>query len=291
MIIITKIEFEINIASLGKGLGRDESGDPKPLKCNLKFDKAGIGYNEKVSQETTNRWWVQKYNEAASKKTKSSEKSKSNSSVEKIQMEFNNLTDEELFAACGGRTAHKAARHGLKLNGKLERIRKQEILATSACQATEANEDVSVADATSLKKSKKIEEAVSTRVEEVDVQTVDQSKQLSAASSENYLSRTKRKKKAKVEEDHADDTCAQEFADCQQIIAKKRKTKKKNSNTSYRLGNLKRPTYAPVPELSSTCNVNQNFVPFTSAAASTITSPETFAAPAAATISSLSQPS
>lgn len=122
----------------------------------------------------------------------------------------------------------RAARHGLKLNGKLERIRKQEILATSACQATEANEDVSVADATSLKKSKKIEEAVSTRVEEVDVQTVDQSKQLSAASSENYLSRTKRKKKAKVEEDHADDTCAQEFADCQQIIAKKRKTKKKS---------------------------------------------------------------
>nr|CAI5846827.1 unnamed protein product [Callosobruchus analis] len=31
------------------------------------------------------------------------------------------LTDEELFAACGGRTAHKGARHGLKLSGKLSR--------------------------------------------------------------------------------------------------------------------------------------------------------------------------
>ncbi|KAK2584712.1 hypothetical protein KPH14_007045 [Odynerus spinipes] len=36
------------------------------------------------------------------------------------------LTDDELFKACGGRTAHKGARHGLSLNGKLERIARQE---------------------------------------------------------------------------------------------------------------------------------------------------------------------
>jgi len=36
------------------------------------------------------------------------------------------LSDEELLKACGGRTAHKAARFGLKLNGKLARIAKQE---------------------------------------------------------------------------------------------------------------------------------------------------------------------
>ncbi|XP_058059426.1 G patch domain-containing protein 4 [Anopheles bellator] len=35
------------------------------------------------------------------------------------------LTDEELFAACGGRTAHKGARHGLRLSGKLARIDEQ----------------------------------------------------------------------------------------------------------------------------------------------------------------------
>lgn len=35
------------------------------------------------------------------------------------------LTDEELFAACGGRTAHKGARHGLNLTGKLARIEAQ----------------------------------------------------------------------------------------------------------------------------------------------------------------------
>eukprot|EP00127_Corallochytrium_limacisporum_P007489 Clim_evm11s253 gene=Clim_evmTU11s253 len=32
------------------------------------------------------------------------------------------LTDEELLRLCGGRTAHKAARHGLKLSAKLERV-------------------------------------------------------------------------------------------------------------------------------------------------------------------------
>ena len=36
------------------------------------------------------------------------------------------LTDEELFKLCGGRTAHKGARHGLQLNGKLKRIAQQE---------------------------------------------------------------------------------------------------------------------------------------------------------------------
>lgn len=67
------------------------------------------------------------------------------------------------------------------------------------------------------------------------------------------------------------------------------------SNTSYRRGNLKRPTYAPVPGLSSlsTSNVNQNFVPFTSTAAPTETStlPATFVPPAAPVMSSFGQPS
>ncbi|XP_045782250.1 G patch domain-containing protein 4 [Maniola jurtina] len=36
------------------------------------------------------------------------------------------MTDEELFAACQGRTAHKGARHGLRALGKLARIEQQE---------------------------------------------------------------------------------------------------------------------------------------------------------------------
>ncbi|XP_034838706.1 G patch domain-containing protein 4 [Maniola hyperantus] len=36
------------------------------------------------------------------------------------------MTDEELFTACQGRTAHKGARHGLRALGKLARIEQQE---------------------------------------------------------------------------------------------------------------------------------------------------------------------
>lgn len=39
---------------------------------------------------------------------------------------FQALNDEELFKACDGRTAHKGARHGLNLSGKLQRIAEQE---------------------------------------------------------------------------------------------------------------------------------------------------------------------
>ncbi|XP_063977181.1 G patch domain-containing protein 4 [Diachasmimorpha longicaudata] len=45
--------------------------------------------------------------------------------TEKSQM-LSLLTDDEIFKACGGRTAHKGARHGLKLSGKLARIERQE---------------------------------------------------------------------------------------------------------------------------------------------------------------------
>ncbi|XP_066466432.1 G patch domain-containing protein 4 [Tiliqua scincoides] len=36
------------------------------------------------------------------------------------------LTDEELVQVCGGRTAHKGARHGLKMSAKLARLEAQE---------------------------------------------------------------------------------------------------------------------------------------------------------------------
>nr|XP_012230099.1 PREDICTED: G patch domain-containing protein 4 [Linepithema humile] len=50
------------------------------------------------------------------------------------------VIDEQLYAACGGRTMHKAARHGLTLNGKLERIAQQDKMLldsrVSSCSIT-----------------------------------------------------------------------------------------------------------------------------------------------------------
>ncbi|XP_026544793.1 G patch domain-containing protein 4 [Notechis scutatus] len=44
------------------------------------------------------------------------------------------LTDQELFQACGGRTVHKGARHGITMRAKLARLEEQEraFLASSA---------------------------------------------------------------------------------------------------------------------------------------------------------------
>lgn len=74
------------------------------------------------------------------------------------------LTDEELFAACGGRTAHKGARHGLKLSGKLARIEAQnskllqELESKSFEKVIKSNEWQQVQKKKKSKKKKRDEE-------------------------------------------------------------------------------------------------------------------------------------
>ncbi|NXQ51668.1 GPTC4 protein, partial [Anthoscopus minutus] len=53
----------------------------------------------------------------------------SESSEEEEELDLSSvrrLTDEELVQACGGRTAHKGARHGLTMSAKLARLEEQE---------------------------------------------------------------------------------------------------------------------------------------------------------------------
>lgn len=75
---------------------------------------------------------------------------------------FQPLTDEEMFAACGGRTIHKGARHGLKLSGKLSRIEKQEKMLlkkmrkVSLCDS-DTDESVTQKKLRKLKKQKETE--------------------------------------------------------------------------------------------------------------------------------------
>ncbi|KAL3287685.1 hypothetical protein HHI36_002152 [Cryptolaemus montrouzieri] len=65
---------------------------------------------------------------------------------------FTELTDEELFAACGGRTAHKGARHGLKLSGKLSRIEKQEKMLLKQMKGVCLDDETKI-----IKKMKKLQ--------------------------------------------------------------------------------------------------------------------------------------
>lgn len=52
------------------------------------------------------------------------------------------LTDEELLDACEGRTAHKGARHGLNLNGKLARLAEQDRILLEKLKGGAAHEEI-----------------------------------------------------------------------------------------------------------------------------------------------------
>ncbi|CAM9987801.1 unnamed protein product [Bubo scandiacus] len=59
--------------------------------------------------------------------TKLAASSESSEEEEKLDLSSaRRLTDEELMRACGGRTAHKGARHGLTMSAKLARLEEQE---------------------------------------------------------------------------------------------------------------------------------------------------------------------
>uniref|UniRef100_A0A8C8S0C2 G patch domain-containing protein 4 n=1 Tax=Pelusios castaneus TaxID=367368 RepID=A0A8C8S0C2_9SAUR len=59
--------------------------------------------------------------------TKEVSTSESSEDEEKLDLSTaRKLTDEELVRACGGRTAHKGARHGLTMSAKLARLEEQE---------------------------------------------------------------------------------------------------------------------------------------------------------------------
>ncbi|XP_041355797.1 G patch domain-containing protein 4-like isoform X2 [Gigantopelta aegis] len=147
----------------GCGLGRHEDGIKDAIKVKIKKNLHGVGHN--VGREFTFHWWDHAFNKAADSirvetsedgvtVTKSQEEKKTSKDVlygnfvkggtlldnkEEImptnddaehdseeEWDRNRPSEEQVFQLCGGRTAHKAARFGHKLNGKLKRIEEQE---------------------------------------------------------------------------------------------------------------------------------------------------------------------
>lgn len=150
----------------GKGLGKNENGIAEALRPKLKFNSEGLGYNSSSSTEwwqtafdnASKNIVINKQNDEISlsvvnknsiadkvaeimlKSKESRQKMYNNSrkfetadfiklekeTEEEASKKVSVLTDDELFKACGGRTGHKGARHGLTMSGKLERIHQQE---------------------------------------------------------------------------------------------------------------------------------------------------------------------
>jgi len=97
------------------------------------------------------------------------------------------LTDEELVAACGGRTAHKGSRHGHKMTAKLDRIAEaeREYMENYNKKMQESKEPTE-----KLKKKKKSKH----KAEDVDAEKVEDAADR-LGSCDEVLPETKHKKK------------------------------------------------------------------------------------------------
>uniref|UniRef100_UPI00398F19B6 G patch domain-containing protein 4 isoform X2 n=1 Tax=Pristiophorus japonicus TaxID=55135 RepID=UPI00398F19B6 len=131
----------------GKGLGPRENGISEAIKVKVKCGTAGDGVEvKKVEEEAgsvTNKkprkaqlckdLLYGRFIKAATLMPTSegplveSESSDDSDVDEKLDLSSTTrLTDEELVRACGGRTGHKGARHGLTMSAKLIRLEEQE---------------------------------------------------------------------------------------------------------------------------------------------------------------------
>uniref|UniRef100_A0A023GF78 G patch domain-containing protein 4 n=1 Tax=Amblyomma triste TaxID=251400 RepID=A0A023GF78_AMBTT len=147
----------------GKGLGKNETGIAKALKPKIKFDTAGMGHKIDLTSQWWSKAFndaaksikvdmsdgattISKVNEKRKKKALPRDCysgfikagiQDGNSWVQAspaVEMHryaeeeesSEGIPDEELFKACGGLTAHKAARHGHSMSGKLKRVQKQD---------------------------------------------------------------------------------------------------------------------------------------------------------------------
>lgn len=116
----------------------------RPLKANL--SKRSMEYGCFVKSATLLRGEEQREQRASS----SDDSSDCEDDDQKLDLSSaTNLSDAELLKICGGRTAHKGARHGLTMSAKLARLEQQEQefmakyskKATSVAPHTEANTD------------------------------------------------------------------------------------------------------------------------------------------------------
>ncbi|KAJ0170335.1 hypothetical protein K1T71_014263 [Dendrolimus kikuchii] len=159
------------------------------------------------------------------------------------------MTDEELFKACEGRTAHKGARHGLKALGKLARIAQQEEMLLAQPQYngyshsikksnSEIVENIMLDDEKEVKIKKKkkkscssgnnmyensaIDDNVASEVKEIEVGTKSKKSKESIATVEIENSAKRKLKKRKIKEH------IQESNEVQDIDKLKKKKKRKN---------------------------------------------------------------
>ncbi|MEE6491454.1 hypothetical protein FKM82_016224, partial [Ascaphus truei] len=147
------------------------------------------------------------------------------------------LTDKDLIKVCGGRTAHKGARHGLTMSAKLARLEEQErvFLAkyvkkeqkSESCKQKEGEDEPSVADLGAGKKQKK-KTLESDHLESIEIKDISQ---------ETLRSRRKKKKSKTTDNDEMENEGNVEEQDPngdqeEVTVKKKSKNKRKHRGSS-----------------------------------------------------------
>ncbi|KAM6112705.1 G patch domain-containing protein 4 [Phoenicopterus ruber ruber] len=138
------------------------------------------------------------------------------------------LTDEELMRACGGRTAHKGARHGLTMSAKLARLEEQEraFLATyrHGGRQAEPPESSPPAERQEKRKKKKKRKPCGDRTSPEAPQSQEPSGEEEGAGEEEKVLKRRRKKKRKKKKQEEEE---EENKDKEELAETKKKKKDK----------------------------------------------------------------
>ncbi|XP_031949506.1 G patch domain-containing protein 4 [Corvus moneduloides] len=168
--------------------------------------------------------------------------SESSEEEEKLDLSsVRRLTDEELVQACGGRTAHKGARHGLTMSAKLARLEEQERAFLATYWQRERQQEPPESSQGKKKKRKQSRDGANPKVpqsqepnreqEEVleEEKVVKMKKKNQGQSREEELTgeeEVMRKKKKKVTEH-----CGEEVSGEEEKVMKRKKKKKPELST------------------------------------------------------------
>ncbi|XP_048251084.1 G patch domain-containing protein 4-like isoform X2 [Haliotis rufescens] len=149
------------------------------------------------------------------------EEKEGSSSESEEEEKIDKPSEEEVFERCGGRTAHKGARHGLKLNGKLQRVQAMEeqlMLQMKAARLPEAAGNTGrlqgqdTAPQEGRKKNKHVGEEIELSLEE------------NSQGTEGVEKKKKRKKEKHIEGEV--ESPLQENSSAAESVGKKKKRKK-----------------------------------------------------------------
>ncbi|POM73547.1 Hypothetical protein PHPALM_9592 [Phytophthora palmivora] len=152
--------------SAGKGLGKNEQGMKSHVKVKRREELQGVGAEKQEVKEQANQWWYNVYDRMASKividasDEEEEKKKKKDKKRKRDKDKFRIPTDEELFAATGGKLFGRRAYGSCK--GKLKRdelqmkkSKKSEEPVTTNSDTTEDDEEVQRKKRKEAKKRKK----------------------------------------------------------------------------------------------------------------------------------------